>query len=103
MFGRLGRIWLARQIVPDDERAAIERHLRALDRLGEDLDVLDREIARAAIEDLTVKRLLTITGVNLIVAAGLAAPIKAATTRRPCLRPRRRRSRSPEPRAYHRR
>lgn len=75
MFGRLGRIWLARQIVPDDERAAIERHLRALDRLGEDLDVLDREIARAAIEDLTVKRLLTITGVNLIVAAGLAAAI----------------------------
>ena len=31
---------------PDDERAAIERHLRELDRLGEDLAVLDREIAR---------------------------------------------------------
>ena len=75
MFGRLGRIWLARQVVPDDERAAIERHLRELDRLGEDLGVLDREIAQAAIEDPTVKRLLTITGVNLIVAAGLAAAI----------------------------
>jgi transposase len=46
LFGRLGRIWLARQVVPDDERAAIERHLRELDRLGEDLAVLDREIAR---------------------------------------------------------
>jgi transposase len=75
MFGRLGRIWLARQVVPDDERAAIERHLRELDRLAEDLGVLDREIAQAAIEDPTVKRLLTITGVNLIVAAGLAAAI----------------------------
>lgn len=75
MFGRLGRIWLARQIVPDDERAAIERHLRELDRLGEDLGVLDSEIAQAAIEEPTVKRLLTITGVNLIVAAGLAAAI----------------------------
>src|SRR6266702_4032345 len=73
MFGRLGRIWLARQVVPDDERAAIERHLRELDRLGEDLGVLDREIAQAAIQDPTVKRLLTITGVNLVVAAGLAA------------------------------
>jgi transposase len=75
LFGRLGRIWLARQVVPDDERAAIERHLRELDRLGKDLGALDRDIAQAAIEDPTVKRLLTITGVNLIVAAGLAAAI----------------------------
>jgi transposase len=75
LFGRLGRLWLARQIVPDDERAAIERHLRELDRLGEDLAVLDREIAQAAIEEPAVKRLLTITGVNLIVAAGLVAAI----------------------------
>jgi transposase len=75
LFGRLGRIWLAQQAVPNDERAAIERHLRELDRLGEDLATLDREIAQNGIEDLAVKRLLTITGVNLIVAAGLVAAI----------------------------
>jgi transposase len=75
LFGKLGRVWLAQQAVPDDERAAIERHLRELDRLGEDLAVLDREIAQAAIADPAVKRLLTITGVNLIVAAGLVAAI----------------------------
>ena len=75
LFGRLGRIWLAQQAVPDDERAAIERHLRELDRLGEDLATLDREIAQNGIEDLAVKRLLTITGVNLIVAVGLVAAI----------------------------
>jgi transposase len=75
LFGRLGRIWLSPQVMPDDERAAIERHLRELDRLGEDLGVLDREIAQAAINDPMVKRLLTVTGVNLIVAAGLVAAI----------------------------
>lgn len=75
LFGRLGRIWLSGQAVPDDECAAIERHLRELDRLGEDLAVLDREIAQAAIDDAAVKRLITITGVNLIVAAGLVAAI----------------------------
>jgi transposase len=75
LFGRLGRIWLAQQAVPNDERAAIERRLRELDRLGEDLATLDREIAQNGIEDLAVKRLLTITGVNLIVAAGLVAAI----------------------------
>ena len=45
LFGRLGRSWLGRQQLPDDEFAAIERHLRELDRLGEDLDLLDGEIA----------------------------------------------------------
>jgi transposase len=75
LFGRLGRTWLGQQVLPDDERTAIERHLRELDRLGEDLEVLDRDIAQAAIDDPAVKRLLTITGVNLIVAAGLVAAI----------------------------
>lgn len=75
LFGRLGRTWLGQQEVPDDERAAIERHLRELDRLGEDLGVLDKDIAQVAIDDPAVKRLLTITGVNLIVAAGLVAAI----------------------------
>ena len=75
LFGRLGRIWLSRQIIPDDEAAAIDRHLCELDRLGEDLAGLDREIAQTAVDDPAVKRLLTITGVNLIVAAGLVAAI----------------------------
>ena len=37
--------------------------------------VFDREIAQEVIEDPSVKRLLTITGVNVIVAAGLVAAI----------------------------
>ena len=49
--------------------------MRELDRLGEDLELLDREIAERVIEDPSVKRLLTITGVNIIVAAGLVAAI----------------------------
>ncbi len=61
--------------MPDDECAAIERHLLELDRLSEDLGVLDTQIAQAGSEDPAVKRLLTITGVNLIVAAGLVAAI----------------------------
>ena len=37
--------------------------------------MLDRDIAQAAMNDPAVKRLLTITGVNLVVAAGLVAAI----------------------------
>ena len=75
LFGRLGRLWLGKQPLPDDESDAIARHLRELDRLGEDLDTLDRAIAQAAIDDPAVKRLLTISGINLTVAAGLVAAI----------------------------
>jgi transposase len=75
LFNRPGRDWLSRQPVPEDERAAIGRHVRELDRLGEDLAVLDGAIAESGLEDEGVNQLLTITGVNLTVAAGLMAAI----------------------------
>lgn len=73
LFNRCGRSWLTCQPLPDDEGVAIERHVRELDRLSEDLAVLDREIANSAIDDPAIRRLMTITGVNLTVAAGLMA------------------------------
>jgi hypothetical protein len=66
---------LAAQPLPEDERAAIDRHVRELDRLAEDLALLDRQIAQDAIDDPAVNRLMTITGVNLTVAAGIVAAI----------------------------
>jgi transposase len=75
LFNGRGRDWLMRQPLPEDERFAIDRHVRELDRLGEDLTVLDREIAATALDDPAIRRLLTITGVNLAVAAGLMAAI----------------------------
>ena len=75
LLNRRGRAWLMRQPVPDDERVAIERHVRELDRLGEDLAELDREIALSVMDDASVRRLMTITGVNLTVASGIMAAI----------------------------
>jgi transposase len=75
LFNGPGRAWLDRQPLPDDERAAVMRHLRELDRLGEDLAVLDRDIAEATVDDSAVRRLLTIAGMNVTVAAGLVAAI----------------------------
>ena len=51
MLSQIGRAWLKRQPFPDDETMAIERHLRELDRLGEDLELLDREVAKNALDD----------------------------------------------------
>ena len=47
--------------------------MQELDRLAEDLDILDREIAQSTLDALAIKRLITITGVNLTVAAGIMA------------------------------
>ena len=44
----------------EDERLAVERHLREFDRLGEDLKVIERDLARSALGDEGVKRLMTI-------------------------------------------
>jgi len=75
LFGKKGRRWLAEQPLPLDERIAVEQRLRELDRLGEDLAVIDRALGEAVLADAQLKRLLTITGVNAIVAISLLAAI----------------------------
>jgi transposase len=75
LFNRAGRTWLERQVLPEDERDAVHRHVREFDRLSEDLVVLDRAIGEATVNSPAVRRLLTITGINVTVAAGLAAAI----------------------------
>nr|WP_244491224.1 hypothetical protein [Paramesorhizobium deserti] len=75
LFNNRGRDWLKRQPLHADEQIAIERHIRELDRLGEDLAILDRQIAEGTTDDPAVRRLLTIPGINLTVATGLMAAI----------------------------
>jgi transposase len=75
LFGNRGRNWLLAQHLPPDERDAVERHLREYDRLGEDLKAVERELARDALADASVKRLMTIPGIDMVVALGLTAAI----------------------------
>ena len=42
--------------LPDDERPAIDRHLREFDRLAQDLQVIERDLARSALADESVAR-----------------------------------------------
>ena len=73
--GPKGRAWLLAQLLPDDETAAVERHLREYDRLTDDLRVLERELARDALASVETKRLMTIPGIDMVVAVGLLAAI----------------------------
>lgn len=75
LFGRKGRAWLAEQPLPADERLAIQRHVRELEQLGADLNVVEEALAKVAIADARVRRLMTISGVNSIVAISMVAAI----------------------------
>jgi transposase len=75
ILGPKGRAWLLAQPLPDDESAAIERHIREYDRLTEDLRVVERELARDALSSAETKRLMTIPGIDMVVAVGLLAAI----------------------------
>jgi transposase len=75
LFGPRGRAWLSGQPLPSDEGDAVARHLREYDRLTEDLKVVERELAREARADPNVTRLMTIPGIDMVVAVGLIAAI----------------------------
>jgi transposase len=75
ILGPKGRAWLLAQLLPDDESTAIERHIREYDRLTDDLRVIERELARDALGSAETKRLMTIPGIDMVVAVGLLAAI----------------------------
>lgn len=75
LFGGKGRIWLRAQYLPDDEREAIERHVEEYDRQSSALKGVERDIARAALSDPNVTRLMTIPGIDMVVAVGVMAAI----------------------------
>ncbi len=75
LLGPKGRAWMAAQLLPPDEVEAIERHVREHDRLTEDLKAVEREIARDALASPEVKRLMTVPGIDMVVALGLLAAI----------------------------
>jgi transposase len=75
LFGRQGRVWLAVQELPVDERLTVEGGLRQLDFLGEELAQIERLVAAEALGDPEVRRLLTIPGVDVTTAVTLIAVI----------------------------
>jgi len=75
LFGRKGRIWLAEQELPVDERQALEALLRQLDFHGEELGLIDADLAKVALARNEVKRLMTIPGIDATVALSLVAAV----------------------------
>lgn len=75
LVGISGRKWLAKQIVPPDERAAIERYLGQIDVVEAALKVIEAEFAGEVLADPVIRRIVTLSGADMTVASGVAAAI----------------------------
>ncbi|MEQ9641416.1 MAG: IS110 family transposase [Alphaproteobacteria bacterium] len=75
LVGIGGRKWIAKQVVPEDEREAIARHLAQIDMIEASLKTVEADIARQAMTDPTIRRLMTLPGVDMTVAASVAAAV----------------------------
>lgn len=75
IFGGKGRVWLQAQALPEDERETVWRHVEEYDRLSQAQKDVERHIAQAALDDNDVRRIMTIPGIDMVVAVGLMAAI----------------------------
>ena len=75
LFGIKGRRWLDEQRLPADERQAVWALMRQLDFHGQELKLIDADLARVALGCENTKRLMTIPGVDVTVAMSITAAV----------------------------
>jgi transposase len=75
LFGVKGRAWLCEQQLPVAEQETVDTALRQVDFLDSEIAAVERLIAAEALSWPEVKRLMTVPGVNVIVAATFMAAV----------------------------
>lgn len=75
LFMAPGRKWLAEQPLADNDRQAVDRWLASLNAMESDLVAVEAKLAAACAGDGRVRRLMTIGGINMTVAAGVLSAI----------------------------
>ena len=75
LFGLAGRKWLRGVELPVEERETVDGCLRQIEFLDQEIAEVEQQIARDALGSPQVKRLMTVPGVNVIVAATFLAAV----------------------------
>lgn len=73
VFGKAGRCWLDALELPEEERLTVRGCLRQIDALDADAAELEGALARRLAGSVELRRLLSVPGVNLVVAATFLA------------------------------
>src|SRR4051794_5908453 len=75
LFGKTGRQWLAELELPVEERETLDSGLRLIDFLDQEVALVEQAIAHDALNWPDARRLMTVPGVNLIVAVTFLATV----------------------------
>lgn len=75
LFGKRGRAWLASQNFACDEAETIAGCLRQIDMLDDEIAIMDKALATIALESDSIRRLMSIPGLDMLTAAALASAI----------------------------
>jgi transposase len=75
LFGLAGRAWLREVELPVEERETVDGCLRQIDFLDQEIAAVETQVARDALVSPQIKRLMTVPGVNVIVAATFLAAV----------------------------
>jgi transposase len=75
LFGLAGRRWLRELELPVEERETVDGCLRQIDFLDAEIAEVEKQVAADALGSPEIKRLMTVPGVNVIVAATFLAAV----------------------------
>ena len=75
LFGAKGRAWLAELELALEERETVASGIRQVEFLDQEIAQVEQLIAQVALQSPEIKRLMTVPGVNAIVAASFLAAI----------------------------
>jgi transposase len=75
LFTSRGREFLSSVSLPQDELEQVSEELTLIDALNDRLTAIKQRLAKLAINDSTVKRIMTITGINMLTAITLRSAI----------------------------
>jgi len=75
LFGVKGRRWLAALELPLEERETVDGCMRQVEFLDSEIAEVERLIATCALASPEIRRLMSVPGVNVIVAASFVAAI----------------------------
>jgi transposase len=75
LFGLAGRRWLSALELPVEERETVDACLRQIDFLDSEIAELERVVALDALTRADVRRLMSVPGVNVIVASTFLAAV----------------------------
>jgi transposase len=75
LFGKKGRAWLSGLELACEERESVDAALRQVEFLDSEIAAVEALIAKQALGSPEVRRLMTVPGVNVIVAATFMAAI----------------------------